>query len=105
MLIGSAMSQRSGGVFDALRFGRPIFMCKPGNPAQIRAPFSRPLNQPALPLQLPQRLDSQNRALAGYIAYPNATSATPAHTSTTPAQRAALTSSPKIYLAPNVPTT
>src|SRR5580700_11046666 len=94
-LIGSAMGQRSGSVFYALRFGRPIFMCKPGYPAQIRAPFARRQNQPALHPIRPHRLNLQNRALAGYLAYPSATSATPAQTSTTPAQRAVLTSSPK----------
>ena len=36
---------------------------------------------------------------------PAATSATPAQTSTTPAHRAALTCSPRMYLAPSVPTT
>ena len=46
-LIGAAMSQRSSGAFDPLRFGRPVFMCEPGYPAQIRAPFARRLNQPA----------------------------------------------------------
>jgi len=38
-------------------------------------------------------------------AYPAATSVTPTQTRMTPAQRATLISSPKIYFAPNVPTT
>ena len=104
-LIGPAMSQRCRGLLDALRFGRPIFMCKPGYPAQIRTPFASQQNQPSFQPPLPLRLDSRNRALAGYLDYPNATSATPAHTSTTPAQRAALICSPKTYFAPKVPTT
>jgi hypothetical protein len=36
---------------------------------------------------------------------PAATSATPTQTNTTPAHRAALTCSPRMYLAPSVPTT
>jgi hypothetical protein len=45
-----------------------------------------------------------NRPVTPAPGYPAATSATPAQTRTTPAQRATLTSSPKMYFAPNVPT-
>jgi 4-amino-4-deoxy-L-arabinose transferase-like glycosyltransferase len=46
-----------------------------------------------------------NRPVKPSPVQPAATRATPAQTSTTPAHRAALTSSPKIYFAPKVPTT
>jgi hypothetical protein len=46
-----------------------------------------------------------NRPVTPAAAYPAATSATPVQTRMTPAQRATLMSSPKIYFAPNVPTT
>src|SRR5207302_3745446 len=39
------------------------------------------------------------------VAQPAATRATPAQTSTTPTHRAAPTCSPRMYLAPSVPTT
>src|SRR5260370_32195273 len=103
-LIGPAMSKRSRGAFDALRFRRPILMCKAGYTAQIRT-FRPQAESAAVQPLFPHRLVSPNSAPAGYIAYPKATSATPAQTSTTPVQRAKLTSSPKIYFAPNVPTT
>ncbi len=80
-------------------------MCKAGYPAQIRGPLARRQTPPAFRLLGSELLDTWNRATAAYIAYPSATSATPAHTSKTPVHRAALTSSPKIYFAPNVPTT
>lgn len=46
-----------------------------------------------------------NRPVTPAAAYPAATRATPAQTRMTPAQRATLISSPRIYFAPNVPTT
>src|SRR4029077_20411592 len=55
-LIWAPMSKRSCGTFDSLRFGRPVFMCEAGYPAQIRAPFTRRLNQPALQTLRSQRL-------------------------------------------------
>src|SRR5271169_3213489 len=54
-LIGSAMGQCSGSVFYALRFGPPIFMCKPGYSAQIRAPFASQRMPLALQPLLPPR--------------------------------------------------
>jgi hypothetical protein len=59
-LIRSAMSQRGGGAFDALGFGRPVFMCKAGYPTQIRAPFASRPNQPALPSRRSERLAPGN---------------------------------------------
>jgi hypothetical protein len=46
-LVRPAMRQSRSGSFNALRFGRPIFMCKAGYPAQIRAPFARQRNSRA----------------------------------------------------------
>jgi hypothetical protein len=46
-----------------------------------------------------------NRAVTPAPGHPAATRATPAQTRMTPAQRATLISSPRMYLAPRVPTT
>src|SRR5580693_8014411 len=39
-LVRPAMCQSGSGAFNALRFRRPVFMCKAGYPAQIQAPFA-----------------------------------------------------------------
>ena len=73
--------------------------------AQLRTPF------PCLPLPLAfapsvSPIASRGKPLAAaYIPYPSATSATPKHTRSTPDHLAKLISSPRIYFAPNVPTT
>ena len=80
-------------------------MREPRYSAQLRMPFRcLRLLLSFAPSAIP--IVSRGKPLAaGSIPYPNATSATPRHTSTTPDHLAKLISSPRMYFAPNVPTT
>lgn len=104
-LVRPAVRERRGGLFDALRVGSPVLMRESRYSAQLTTPFRcLPLLLDFSPSVIP--IAPRGKLLAAaYIPYPSATSATPRHTSSTPDHLAKLISSPRIYFAPNVPTT